>query len=331
MGAAASTCGCLSAIPIVLNSAKPPKASLADRPWYVFEICDEAIWLKQLRDHGFVVLRGVATAEQVRDAKDMLWDGIQERFGHVKRADPTTWQFPLHPSGIVPWLAQSAGAWAVRGWPGIKQAFARIWETDDLIVSMDCVLLWRPWWADSKWKPSTEGLHLDQNPFNKVDLECIQGMVPLIPVTDASGGLQVVPDSNLDAAKEEFKRAHPHMRNSGDYCPCDDNDLKRQAILLRAEPGDLILWDARTVHGGMVGTGQCDDLTELARLSVTVSMTPRSWANEFVMQRRQQGFKKGENFNHCPHEAGTSNGTIRAPVRRGFQPPELTHAQLALL
>jgi ectoine hydroxylase-related dioxygenase (phytanoyl-CoA dioxygenase family) len=196
---------------------------------------------------------------------------------------------------------------------------------------MDCVLLWRPWWVDSKWKPSTEGLHLDQNPFNKPGLECIQGMVPLLPVTDASGGLQVVPDSNLEAAKVALKRAHPHLRNSGDWCPCDDYELQQKAILLHAEPGDLILWDGRTVHGGLVGTGKCDDTTELARLSVTVNMTPRSWASDLVLQRRQQGFKKGENFNHVPHESGTSNGTVRAPIRRDFRPPQLTDAQLALL
>jgi hypothetical protein len=312
------------------SSALPPS-----EPWYVFDLSDEANWLKQLRSHGFVVIRGVASADQVCAAKDLLWDAICDRFGHTVRDDPNTWNFPLNEAGIVPWLAQSAGAWAVRGWPGVKQAFARIWETEDLIVSMDCVLLWRPWWIDSKWRPSTEGLHLDQNPFNKVTLECIQGMVPLLPVCDASGGLRVVPDSHLDDAKAEFKLTHLHMRSSGDWCPCDDDDLKQKAILLHAAPGDLVLWDARTVHGGIVGTGKGDhrteDPAELARLSVTVSMTPRAWASHRVLKQRRTGFEKGETFNHVPHESGTSNGTVRAPVRRDFRAPMLTDAQLALL
>lgn len=311
----------------------PPEALAAVRPWYVFDLTDEANWLEQLRGHGFVVIRGVSTADQVTAVKDLLWEAISERHPHVVRDDPGTWDFPLNEAGLVPWLTQSAGAWAVRGWPGVKQAFARIWETEDLIVSMDCVLLWRPWWVDSKWRPSTEGLHLDQNPFNKPGLECIQGMVPLVSVTEASGGLQVVPDSNLDVAKDGFKRAHPHMRNSGDWCPCDDDDLKQQALLLHAEPGNLVLWDSRTVHGGLVGTGKCKQRgpTELARLSVTVSMTPRSWASDLVQQRRREAFRKGESFNHVPHEVGAGGGTVRAPVRRGFQPPMLTDEQHALL
>lgn len=335
MGNAFSQCGCLKAFLQLFRAFDVPAALTAERPWYVFDFSDEKKWLEQLRGHGFVVIRGVGTADQVFAAKDLLWDAICERFGHTIHDDPYTWNFPLNESGIVPWLAQSAGAWAVRGWPNIKQAFARIWETEDLIVSMDCVLLWRPWCVQSKWKPSTEGLHLDQNPFNKPGLECIQGMVPLLPVTVASGGLQVVPDSNLDAAKDEFKQTHPHMKLSGDWCPCDDEDLKQRALLLHAAPGDLVLWDARTMHGGLVGTGEYHHKenvpAELARLSVTVSMTPRSWASDLVLEKRCKGFRRGESFNHVPHESGTSNGTVRAPVRKNFQPPLLTDAQIALL
>jgi len=335
MGALFSPCGCLGAISKFRRGSIAPVARLADRPWYIFDLADRVNWLEHLRAHGFVVIRGVATMEQVDVAKGLLWDGICERFSNTNRNDPATWEFPLKQSGIVPWLAQSAGAWAVRGWPGVKQAFACIWETEDLIVSMDSVLIWRPWWIQGEWKPDTEGLHLDQNPFRKVGLECVQGMVPLLPVTNASGGLQVVPDSHLDEAKAAFKQTHGHMRSSGDWCPCDDDDLKQKALLLHAAPGDLVLWDARTVHGGLVGTGLSrqgnEGLADLARISVTVSMTPRSFASDVVLERRRKGFRRGENFNHVPHEAGTSNGTVRAPVRRNFQPPVLTDAQLALL
>lgn len=307
--------------------------ALPARPGYVFALADEARWLEHLRSRGFVVVRGVASAEQVSEAKTLLWEGISDRHPSAVRDEPSTWDFPLNVAGLVPWLAQSAGAWAVRGWPGVKQAFANIWDTEDLLVSMDCVLLWRPWWMNSAWTPFTEGLHLDQNPFSKPGLECVQGMVPLLPVTETSGGLRVVPDSHLDAAKASFKRAHPHMMVSGDWCPCDDDELQQSALLLHAEPGDLILWDGRTVHGGLVGTGECEQgaPTDLARLSVTVAMTPRPRANGFVQRRRREGFRKGESFNHVPHEAGTSGGTVRAPIQRGFRPPALTEAQLALL
>lgn len=306
-------------------------------PPYAFDLVDESRWSKHLQHHGYVVIRGVANAEQVAEARSLFWDAISERHDQVVRDDPGTWGFPTHNvAGLTAWLAQSAGAWAVRGWPGLKRTFAHIWQEEDLIVSMDCVIFWRPWWlqeADSSWKPYSEGLHLDQNPFTKPGLECIQGMVPLLPVTERSGGLQVVPDSHLDESKEAFKLKHPHMRSSGDWCPCDDQDLREKALLLFAEPGDLILWDSRTVHGGLVGKGnyQQDEPVELARLSVPVAMTPRKWASALVQQRRREGFEKGGTFNHCPHEAGTSTGTVRAPIRRNYKPVALTEEQFQLL
>ena len=77
--------------------------------------------------------------------------------------------------GLIPSLAQSQGAWFVRGVPKVKKSFASIWKTSDLITSMDCVIAWRPWWKNKFWKPNTEGLHLDQNPFSKPNLETVQG------------------------------------------------------------------------------------------------------------------------------------------------------------
>ena len=52
---------------------------------------------------------------------------------------------PSH--GLVPQLCQSAGAWAVRGAPGVRRVFAKIWGCPEqsLITSMDCVIAWRPW------------------------------------------------------------------------------------------------------------------------------------------------------------------------------------------
>ena len=49
-------------------------------------------------------------------------------------------------------------------------------------------------------------------------------------------------------------------------------------MLLLAQPGDVILWDSRTIHGGHVGTGAGEADEELARMSVTVCMVPRSRA-----------------------------------------------------
>lgn len=242
--------------------------------------------------------------------------------------------------GLVAKLAQCAGAWHVRGSPGVKQAFAAIWGTPELIVSMDCVIVWRPWWLDESWRPKTEGLHLDQNPFHKPNLECVQGMVPLLPVTEAIGGLQVVPESHTDKAKQELMKLCPHLKNRGDWCMLGGINLTTEPQLLLADPGDLILWDSRTIHGGVVGTGVVPDghaqgtgepCGEFARLAVTVAMTPRARASALVQAMRVDGFQAGRCFNHSPHEAGRSSGTLTSKPPTGYSPILLNAAQAELL
>merc|ERR1712093_296828 len=104
------------------------------------------------------------------------------------------------------------------------------------------------------------------------------------------GGLQVVPDSHRPDAKQELKKffkclsANPWR--GGDFCDFERYCKKSTHVplntpgrLVLAEAGDLILWDSRTVHGGIVGTGCLADfargsIPHLARLSVNFCMTP---------------------------------------------------------
>ena len=91
----------------------------------------------------------------------------------------------------------------------------------------------------------------------------------------------------------------------------------------------------RTVHGGVVGHGEDttteDGTPQLARLTQTVSMVPRSRASEACLKARREGFKSGITFNHSPHESGGSGGTVYSKRRRGFSPLELNQQQASLL
>jgi len=92
---------------------------------------------------------------------------------------------------------------------------------------------------------------------------------------------------------------------------------------------------SRTIHGGVVRKGKqggaTDEAPDLARMTCTVAMTPREWASEEVQQARREGQAAGLSFNHCPHEAGESSGTIHAKRREGFREYELTDAQSEVL
>jgi ectoine hydroxylase-related dioxygenase (phytanoyl-CoA dioxygenase family) len=354
---------------------------------YRYTIDDKA-WHQHLHEYGFVVIADVLNSDEVETAKLQLWNDI-ERVWPGSRNDYRKMKLPIH--GLAPELCQSAGAWHVRGNRNVKQAFEEIWNETKLITSMDCVIFWRPWGKElNQKKPRTEGLHLDQNPFHKPNMEVVQGMVPLKAVNSLVGGLAVVPESHRDEAKAIIKEKYPEWKHCGDWCPIPKSDVELydKQILLHAEPGDLILWDSRTVHGGVVGTGPNEAVSskdgkaekvnvkekenggmevtvvegketsmveeknknvdndaslapsssssswsnDLCRMSVTVSMTPHHRASLECLQIRKDGFEKGLCFNHTPHEAGTSTGTIKLlNIDQTYVPPSLTKEQWQLL
>jgi len=289
-------------------------------------------WEPYLETNGYVVIKSVADAQQTANAIDLFWKHFTNTHD-VDRHDRATWtRWGVDRRGIITdgGVIQSEGAWYVRGLPNVKRAFAKIWKTESLIVSMDSLLLWRPWWHNSAWKPRTEGLHIDQNPFTKPGKLCVQGMVALFDVTRETGGLEVVPRSNNPEQQTKLREVCPHFKTAGDFCMIGFNSpVVTERKLILAKAGDLILWDSRTIHGGLVGTGKdstTDTVHQLCRMSMTVCMIPKERATPEVLQERREGFRKGYGFTHWPDEINiTSYGNVN------YKPVELTPEQDDLL
>ena len=299
-----------------------------------FDRADVSGWQTHLNEEGYAVVSGALGPGAVAETVDQIWSSIETAFEGVKQHDSATWKaWRLDGRGfITSAIAQGQGAWSVRGNPDIKQVFAHIWQTDELLVSMDAMIMWKPWWQNPDWLPKTEGLHLDQNPFNKPDLCCVQGMLVLEDILQEVGGLQVVPQSHLPEAKARLMRKRPVLKHAGDWCVLGDpSPSQPQPRLVMAKAGDLILWDSRTVHGGVVGAGLAADseAQRLPRLAVPVCMTPRAWATQEALEERLQAFDEGSVLSHWPHEtAGTGGHKVGSIV---FRPIELTSEQRALL
>jgi len=291
-------------------------------------------WFEELKNNGYCVVKGVASPAEIEQVRGMYWDAFEALDKRLSRNDISTWGHlnlfqEIGSTGILlePTILHSKAAWFIRGLPAVKKSFEIIWNTSDLVVSFDSLLMWKPWWEkeNDAWTPNTEGLHIDQNPFHKPQFCCVQGMVPLYDVTPQIGGLAVVAKSHLEGAR--LKTDYPQWSKSGDFCVLSKKDaVQKHPKILFCNAGDLILWDSRTVHGGIVGTGgTTGNPPHLARLSQTVCMTPRAWASAKVQAQRKTVFESGKGTSHWPHEVRVS-----ASPSIKFK-PELTPEQMALI
>ena len=179
---------------------------------------------------------------------------------------------------------------------------------------------------------------MDQNPFKKRGLHCVQGMIPFLEVTKDIGGLQLVPRSHVEDVQEQIRQENPDKKMSRDFVKVSDEKYQPGAIVVEASAGDLILWDSRVIHGSKVGPSVLEEAKGkgLARCTGLVCMTPRVKAKKGVLEVRRTGFESGIGFSHWPHEAkygalGNSDGRNITWSSKQYKPIDLTDNQRKVL
>lgn len=254
-----------------------------------------------LEEEGFVVFANALSPAEADHAMTLLWDYLEGLGTGVDRSKVETWDDDRWPTtvhgAILPsyGIGHTAAQWYIRDIPNVKEAFAQVWDTDDLLVSFDGVTIWRPWTYNPAWK-TNEGnswLHIDQHPIGRPGKHCVQGLVNLLPTSESTGGNVVVPRSHMrfetipDEYAERLARIHPsidHFR-----FPDDDPRLKdTKPIMAQLSAGDLLLWDSRTIHCSAPGTKVPESSGHLLRAASLVCMMPRSKSNAGVIAKRKE-------------------------------------------
>lgn len=180
-------------------------------------------------------------------------------------------------------------------------AFAKIWGTDELLVSFDSLNVTLPNRTD---KPARKPWpHVDQSP-HKQGLHCVQGIINLSHAGPEDGSLMLLPRSHT--FNEEFwstqreESTWPEI----DWCRFTEEEtrwfaskgLKPQKV--EAEPGDLILWDSRTVHWG----GEPSDKSDTIRTVIYATYTPARLATPEALAEKQRVFEVHGATTHWPHD-----------------------------
>jgi hypothetical protein len=224
--------------------------------------------LEFLAAEGYAVVAGALTDSEVAEALEHTWSFIEGAGTGVDRCDATTWGDDRWPLGAgsspfaspqrptTPELGQSPQNWYVRGCSGVKEAWATIHQTDDLITSFDGMSIYRPWTGQAHeqaaaWRTDGPWYHTDQPPFAPPERpagahpvgfwrEYVQGFVNLVDNSELTGGNCVIPFSHTgyEAAANE------HWTEEQGLSRPWEGEVLGEGVIAECRAGDLFLWCA---------------------------------------------------------------------------------------
>lgn len=185
--------------------------------------------------------------------------------------------------------------------PGVIKPFEELWDTNELLVSFDTFNVTLPQRKDDDFRPWP---HTDQAPERK-GLACVQGLLNLAPAGPKDGGLLLLVGSSA-LFEEYFSTFKKRERGTFDakhydFYAFQPEDIKWfesrgcHQIKVNAEPGDLVLWDSRTIHH--VAKIESD----IIRSVIYVCYTPAALATPEDLAYKAKLFGQFEGTTHWPH------------------------------
>ncbi|KAE9581269.1 hypothetical protein CGMCC3_g2564 [Colletotrichum fructicola] len=191
--------------------------------------------------------------------------------------------------------------------------------------------------GDVNWSPWP---HVDQAPERK-GLSCVQGIINLSRAGPKDGGLLLMKGSSK--LFDKFFALNPPDRSQGigakhyDFYPFKEHHVRWfkeqgcELIKVCAEPGDLILWDSRSMHYAAFPE------SDTIRTIIYACYTPARFLLEEDRQKKVEIFKRWEATTHWPHCNLHSHGKAKIngevdPDERDepMEKPELTPQLLKL-
>ena len=192
--------------------------------------------------NGYVVAHEVVSKSQCDTVVDEIYQFLQ-----MDPEDPDTWYPTDRKGGTLAHIHQTQGLWNNRQDPRIHRAFADIYGTERLWVSMDRASMKPP--IDSKYPHYKDSgfVHWDMDTRDLSGPLFVQGVLVLADTAANQGGFCCVPGFINDPMVEWIAR-QPADRNP--HYP-DLNALPEafKVTPIPGKAGDLVIWDRRMLHG----------------------------------------------------------------------------------
>ncbi len=229
--------------------------------------------------NGYIVVKDVVPKEQVERLAKFLWE-----FEEKDPANPETWYAPpraemqmkeLTNTGMVE-IYNHQYLWDNRQYPTVHRAFADIWGTEKLWVTIDRANLNLPIRPGYEYKGF---IHWDYDPETKP--QNVQGVLALADQNDENmGGFQCIPE--LYRTYDTWKLTQPEDR---DHFKPDITGFELVKVKMNA--GDLLIFNSLQPHG--IRPNQSGNKVRLAQY---ISMMPAQEDNEGLRQWRINSWKE---------------------------------------
>jgi len=301
-------------------------------------------WRADLQENGYAIVKNAVPRNRALGYQQKAFDWLLSFDNGLDLNDPSTWTADHLPvqSKINTFnnyaVAHEKFMWDTRLEPGIVSAFARLWGTEQLLVSFDALNITLPNRTDKPPKGAWE--HIDQSPLRR-GLHCVQGIVCLSKVGPEDGGLVVYPGSHklndeffdTQTDKETWDIADKHIYTIPQLEWFAARGITPRKI--EADVGDLILWDSRTIHYG----AEPSPLSDTIRTVIYVAYTPARLATEETLKKKADIFRSWGGTSHWPHDnirardnkAIKEDGTLDPKDRtEPVEKPEITDRLLKL-
>ena len=263
------------------STAKSSQISLNKRannePLKVLTEGDWQFWI----DNGYVIIRNPVPQEHVQKLADYLW-----KYEGKDACDMETWykkpnaqmqMSELNNTGMVEIYNQQF-MWDNRQYPKVHAAFADIWGTEKLWVTIDRANLNFPLRPGFEYKGF---IHWDYDPETKP--QNVQGVLALADQTDENmGGFQCIPE--LYRTYDIWKLTQPADR---DHYKPDTTGF--ETVKVKLEAGDLLIFNSLQPHG--IRPNKSNDKVRIAQY---ISMMPAQEDNEELRQWRINSWQSRE-------------------------------------
>ncbi|WVQ71114.1 hypothetical protein IAR50_000639 [Cryptococcus sp. DSM 104548] len=265
-------------------------------------------WRDDISTKGYAVVKGSIPTDRALAYREHMFQWLESFPLGFDRNDSTTWKnehLPVHMKGGMfhgYGFAHLDFVWDIRCEPGVIDAFAKVWGTNELITSFDGGCLMLPKRTDVKDGGKWE--HMDQS-HHRSGFYCCQGIANLNYNGPDDGGLMVLEGSNQ--LVQEFFDIHGRdsYKTWGPFDWYGFTDEQQEWFYSRgckwtkvcADPGDLILWDSRTMHYNVRPNGDRD------RVVTYVCMAPSSLLSDEDREIRRIAFENYRGTTHVPFAA----------------------------